>query len=68
MKKAKNTFTTLQANMVDLKEEKSDLLDSDEDSHKYVFFLSKDNYQGLKPKGNASKQNLLYNDRKKISI
>ena len=40
----KNTFTTLQANIVDLKEEESDLSDSDGESHADSLLFLKYNY------------------------
>ena len=68
MKKSKNTFTTLQSKISELKEDKSDLSDSDGESQEDSFFILKDNYQGMETKYNTAKQTLLYNYRKMISI
>ena len=50
MKKAKNTFTTLKSKISELKEDKSDLSDSDGESQEDSFFILKENYQGMEPK------------------
>ena len=68
MKKSKNTFTTLQSKISDLKEDKSDLSNSGVESQEDSFFLLKDNYQGMETKYNTAKHTLLYNYRKNISI
>ena len=59
MKKAQNTFTTLQVRVSDLKEEESDLPGLDGESHVDYFFLLKDNYHGLEPKENTTYPTLL---------
>ena len=68
MKTAKKTFTTLQANISYLKEDESDLSDSDGESQADSLFLLKKNYQGMEPKDNTSKNTILYNNIKNISI
>ena len=59
MNKAKNTFTTLQAKVSDIKEDESDLSDSDGESHADSFFLLKDNYHCMESKYNTPKHNIL---------
>ena len=59
MNKAKNTFTTLQYNIADLKNDEYDLSDSDGYSRVNSFFLFKDNYHCLESKDNTPKHNLL---------
>ena len=43
MKKSKKTFATLQAKIADLKEDESDLSESDGESQSYSFFLLRNN-------------------------
>ena len=50
MKKSKKTFTTLQYKIADLKEGEYDLLYSYGESQAYLFFILKDNFQGVEPK------------------
>ena len=55
MKKAKKTFTTLQAKISDIKEGESDLSESYVESHADSLFILKDIYQGLEPKDITAK-------------
>ena len=50
MKKDKNTFTTLQVKISELKEGKYELSYSDGESQAHLLSLLKYNFQGLEPK------------------